>query len=263
MLNNLEDKIIKKIEKEKLKPLSHSFFVVRKIVFWLMISILLILAGLSSSVMFLIIKHGDWDIYRFLGSSQITFFLKAFPYFWLLGIIIFLGISLNKTRKADGTYNYPFIYQSLAGIAIALTLAVIFFASGLSQKTETYLSDINIYRKTNYLRSSWENPEKGLLAGTLKIVNNEFILKDFSEVEWTLILPKNNFIGEELLINNDKIKIIGEINTESQKNEFIVKEARSWKCGCPHCAKMEGSCNNCSGGNSCNSENQCEIYKTK
>ncbi len=47
MLNNLEDKIIKKIEKEKLKPLSHSFFVVRKIVFWLMISVLLILAGLS------------------------------------------------------------------------------------------------------------------------------------------------------------------------------------------------------------------------
>lgn len=263
MLNNLEDKIIKKIEKEKLKPLSRSFFVIKKIIFWLMISVLLILAGLSSSVMFLIIKHGDWDIYRFLGSSQTTFFLKAFPYFWLLGIIVFLGISLNKTKKADGTYNYPFIYQSFVGITIASILAIIFFNSGLSQKTETYLSNINIYRKTNYLRSSWENPEKGLLAGTLKIKNNEFILKDFSEIEWVLVLPENNLTGKELLIDNDKIKIIGKINTESQKNEFIVQEIRSWKCGCPHCAKMEGSCNGCSDENSCSSENQCQVYKMK
>ncbi|MFA7600905.1 MAG: hypothetical protein WCY43_01590 [Patescibacteria group bacterium] len=263
MLNNLEDKIIKKIEKEKLKPLSRSFFVFKKIIFWILTSIFLLFAGLSLSVMFLIIKHGDWDIYHFLGSSPGTFFLKAFPYFWLLGVLVFLILTLIKTKKADGTYAYPFIYQSIIGMLIVTILASGFYLSGMSQKTEAYLSSNKLYRKANYIRSSWENPEKGLLAGTLKIKNNVFILKDFSEIEWVLVLPENNLTGKELLIDNDKIKIIGKINTESQKNEFIVQEIRSWKCGCPHCAKMEGSCNGCSDENSCNSENQCQIYKMK
>lgn len=263
MLNNLENKIIKKIEKEKLKPLSRSFFVFKKIIFWFLTSSFLLLAGLSLSIMFLIIKHGDWDIYHFLESNQTTFLLKAFPYFWLLGVLIFLILTIVKTKKADGTYSYPFIYQGGAGFFIIFILATCFYLSGISQKTETYLSSNKLYRKANYMRSSWENPEKGLLAGTLKINKQELFLEDFSAITWSLILPKDNFVGKEFLIDGEKIKIIGEIKNESEKNEFLVKEIRSWKCGCPHCAKMEGSCNNCSAGNSCNFENQCENSKMK
>lgn len=263
MLNNLENKIIKKIEKEKLKPLSRSFFVFKKIIFWILTSIFLLFAGLSLSVMFLIIKHGDWDIYHFLGSSPGAFFLKAFPYFWLLGVLVFLILTLIKTKKADGTYAYPFIYQSIIGTIIVVILASGFYLSGMSQKTETSLSSNKLYRKANYIRSSWENPEKGLLAGTLEIKNNQFILKDFSEIEWILISPNNDFIGKELLVNNDKIKIIGEIKINSEKNEFIIKEIRPWKCGCPHCAKMEGSCSACFDNNTCSQDSSCKSEKMK
>lgn len=258
MLSNLEEKIINKIEKDKVRPLSRSFFLLKRIMCYLLLASFFLLSGLSLSVLFLIIYHGDFDIYSMLGTSPWFFFLQAFPYFWLIGALVFLAVAFYRTRKSDTAYHYPLIYQGLPSLVLIIILALGFYFSGLSQKVETYLANNSIYRQVNYFRSSWENPEKGLLAGTLEIENGKMFLHDFDGVSWMLENNKNNILGQELLKDEKKIKVIGEIlSTSSDLNIFLISEVRSWECSCPHCAQMAGSCTGCTGGNSCSKTGSC------
>lgn len=260
MLDDLDKKIINKIEREKIKPFSRSFFVIKKIFFWIFISVFMFFSALSLSIMALIIKHGDWDIYQLLGLSPAFFMVKAFPYFWFLGVIIFLILVLFKTKKADGTYNYPLFFRAIIGFLIIVVLAVVLYFSGLSRNTENYLSKNRMYIRFNYLRSSWQNPEKGLIAGTLKLQNDKLILEDFSDESWILLQPEGNFLGQELLLAGERVKIIGQVQDgEEGQKYFLIQELRSWKCGCSHCAKMKGECSACSNGNSCQQERACGL----
>ncbi len=258
MLDDLDKKIITKIKEEKIQPLSRSFFVFKKIIFWFFISLFLFLSSLSLSIMALIIKYGDWDIYRFLGFSPAIFFIKAFPYFWFLGLIVFLFLILFKTKKADGTYNYTLFFRSIIGFSSIIVLAIIFYFSGLSRITENYFSVNNVYIRFNYMRSSWQNPEKGLMAGTIIRERGDLMLQDFSGELWELSLPEEDFSGQELLQEGERFKIIGQVQGDFDQKIFLVQELRSWKCGCPHCAKMEGSCSKCSGETSCQGDISCD-----
>ncbi len=258
MLNNLEEKIINKIEKDKVRPLSRSFFFTKRMMCYFLLAFFFLLAGLSLSVLFLIIRYGDFDIYLVLGESPWVFFLQAFPYFWLIGVLVFLAFAFYRTRKSDTAYHYPLVYQGLVGLALIVVLALGFYFSGLSQKVETYLADNSIYRQVNYFRSSWDNPDKGLLAGTLEIEKGELILQDFKGVSWKLEGGNNFLLGQGLLQDGKKIKVIGEIiSTSSNLNIFKVSEIRSWECTCPHCAQMENSCTGCTGENSCSKVGSC------
>lgn len=259
MLDNLEKKIIKEIESGRVKPLSHSFFLAKKIAVWLLIFVFLVFAGLSLAILALIIRHGDWDIYLFLESSPAAFFFHAFPYFWLFGALVFLVGALYRTRRTDGAYSHPFIYHGLAGLSAIFIVASIFYFSGLGQKTEAWLAGSNLYRQANYLRSSWENPNKGLLAGTLKSERGEFILRDFNGRNWNLIFPEGEFPGSQLLFAGEKIKLIGHL-INATSSDFFVEQARPWECGCQHCAHMERSCQGCS-PDSCSGKGSCSIKK--
>jgi len=262
MLNNLEEKIIKKIKEEKMRPLSRTSFVAKKVLYYLAVCLFLLLAGLSLSILIMIIKHGDWDVYTVLGKNPWTFFLQAFPYFWLLGVVIFLGVAFNRTRRSDDAYHYPLVYKGIIGIGLIIATALILYFSGLSHSVESYLANNYIYRQANYFRSSWDNPEKGLLAGTLAIKEGQILLHDFSGKLWELKKTKDVFVGSELLQDNKKIKVIGSmLISDLELPVFEITEIRTWECGCPHCAGMKDSCSNCSGNNSCSENNSCNRPK--
>ncbi len=258
MLDNLEAKIIKEIDSGRARPLSRSFFLTKKIAVWMLVAAFLILAGLSLAVLTLLIRYGDWDIYRFLDSSPAAFFFRAFPYAWLLGVIGFLVAALFRTRRADGVYSRPFVYHGLVGISLIIVFAGVFYFSGIGQKTETFLAGSEIYRKANYLRSSWDNPEKGLLAGVIEngieeSVGSEegasnLVLRDFNNQTWRLVLPEEDFFGRHLFLVGEKVKIIGRLADAGNNSVFLVSEARPWKCGCQKCAHQAGSCQQCESG---------------
>jgi len=243
MLDNLENKIIKEIESKQVKPLSRWVFLLKKIIVWVLIISFLVLAGLSLAILALIIRYGDWDIYQFLNFSPAAFFLRAFPYVWLLGVIAFLLAAFYRIRRADGAYSYPLIYHGLVGFAVIILLAGIFYFSGLAQKAETWLAESKVYRQANYLRASWSNPEMGLLAGTLKMKGEDLVLVDFNNQAWGLMVPALYFPGQELLIEDKKIKLIG--RRQATSFNFFVEEARTWECGCQHCARQGTTCENC------------------
>jgi hypothetical protein len=254
MLKDLEEKITKEIENRKIKPVGRSVFIFKKTLVWFLIFFLLLMAGLSLSVLFSLIIHGDWDIYRFLSMPKGLFFLKAFPYFWLLAVLIFLLLAIFRTKRADGVYSHPFVYHGLAGLALISVFAFIFYFSGLGSLAESSLSESDVYRRMNYFRSSWDNPDNGLLAGVLESSGAGLLLKDFSNQTWVIDSPEGDFSGKTLLSPGRKVKLVGRIVSPRR---FYVEEARPWECGCRHCAGKETSCSGCASGNCSNKASSC------
>jgi hypothetical protein len=245
MLDDLEKKIINEISNGNLKSTSRFFLTLKSLGRSFLLAVFLFLSGLFLSVLYLIIRHGDWDLYRFFGYSPLSFFVVAFPYFWLVGGLFFLIWSLIRTRKTNQAYRYPLVYNGILGMLIILIISMIFVWSGVGIKTESFLSSNYFYRQANYLRSLWDNPDRGLLAGTLeRLANDQLSLRDFSGKLWTLNLREEKIINQSLLNPGNRVKIIGFI----EDDYFVVKEVRHWECGCPHCAMINSECSSCSSG---------------
>lgn len=254
MLDDLEKKIVKEISNGNLKSTSRFSLGLKSLGRYFLLAGFLFLSGLSLSVLYLIIRYGDWDLYRFLDYSPLSFFIVGFPYFWLGGGLFFLVWSLIRTRKTNQAYRYPLVYNGILGIVIILIISVISVWSGVGAKTESFLSSNYFYRQANYLRSLWNNPDRGLLAGTVEqLGRNQLSLRDFSGKLWVLSLREEQIVNQSLLNPGRRVKIIGSL----EDDYFVVKEVRPWECGCPHCAMMDGECSSCSSG-SC-SASSCQM----
>ncbi len=256
MLKDLEEKISKEIENEKIKPIGRGFFILKKTLVWSLIFFFLLMAGLSLSVLLLLIAHGDWDIYRFLSMSEELFFIRAFPYFWLMTVLVFLLLAIFRIKKTENAYSHPFLYNGLAGFALICVFASVFYFSGLGGMAESSLSENDAYRRMNFFRSSWDNPDKGLLSGVLEVDGENVLLKDFSEKIWTIDSPKGDFPGKNLMSPGRKVKLIGRMVFTDR---FYVEEARPWECGCRHCAKQEEACSGCSNGSCSGGASSCSM----
>ena len=115
MSEKIENQIMKKIEKSKIK--SKYFVLTEKIGLGggLIFSILLSIFFLNLFLFY--IKSIDNLEYLSFGKNGILAFLESFPYHWLLIFIIALFIAGYLITKYDISYKKPFIY-----IAIALIL---------------------------------------------------------------------------------------------------------------------------------------------
>lgn len=228
MLNNLENKILNKIHQKKIKPLKKWILILRQVFVWLIVLLFLTIGGLSFSVMSVILFYGDWSIYQHLADNLGSFLLLSFPYLWLILFLTFLFLGLKRLRRAKNTYHRRPSFWVLLSLLFILISSTTFSHLGVGRNLENYLADnFSAYRKINNMRGIWDNPDKGLLSGSIESFSDDgfLVLKDFSNNDWQINYC-NAKISTTLEVGK-KIKISG-IGTNS--SAFTANEISSWNC---------------------------------
>lgn len=242
MLKEIESKILKEIKEKKIHPLSKYFFRVKYLGLWFLGIIFIILGGLAVSMVWTVLKYGDWDIYFRLTDNLFFFIFLVFPYFWLLLFMAFALFAFWGFKKTKYGYRHKLIYIISVCIISVGVLAVFFQFAGIGRVMENFLADnfSSSYRKVNNMRGVWANPERGLLSGTIKsIENNEIKLDDFSGQNWKVNIADSRISSQVELKKDEKVKVLGEMQDE---NSFKAQEIRPWKCSCSRCENSNGDC---------------------
>lgn len=220
------EKIISKIEEEKLKPKPRWEFVFKNYFLWTIAVLSLIFGAISFSlIIYLFNSSGSIFSDRF-GASLFEIFLAIVPVFWLLFLALFIFLfclNLKKTKKA---YKYSLFFILLIGLISSIALGTSFCMFGFSKKLDSVfgknINSVVYSRFMNPQLDFWSEPEKGRLSGVVSDLGSDksLYLVDKDSKEWLVLYTNLNtphvlriekglpvrFFGEKL--SNDQFKAV-------------------------------------------------------
>lgn len=219
----LSEKVLEKIEKEKIKPFPRILFLLKEYSVWILFAITLLVGGLSTSVLIFVFKNNDWDM---IGKAERGFFNQlvfTLPYFWIILLIVLLLVSFYEFKKTKIGYKYNPLVIFVASIIFSVILGSITHALGGGSKIEKdFAEKIPFYENTLMpMQAAWHNPDGGSIAGQIFEVEDEenFTIKDRVQGVWKIICENCPFV----IAPGQKVKVFGEIK---EPGVFIANEIR-------------------------------------
>lgn len=225
-------KILKSIKDRKIKPKSKWLFLLRNYLVWLIFGLAIFVGAIATSVIIFSLTDNDWDLYKILDKSSVSYIIMSLPYIWIVILIIFSLLSYLNYKHTKTGYRIEPIKIISISVLLSVFFGSILFTGGFGEFIDYKLSkDIPYYEKMMAQRQLiWSNPEKGLLAGEVVKINskNDFYIRSLSGEEWHIIGDSILWKGRASGSEGKKVKIIGRILGD---NVFIAEEIRPWFSG--------------------------------
>ncbi len=233
-MSKISEKVIREIKEKKIEPMPRWRFLLKDYFIWSAFAVSVLVGAVSFGVILFVFLGNDWDLYKYLRINPLKHFIFSLPYLWVLLLLAFLGLAYYNYKHTKSGYHYE--TYAIVGLSFlaSIALGLLFhFGFGMGEKIDTALSaNLPIYGQIQAYcskESVWSQPERGLLAGRIKTVDddNEFELEDFKGLVWQvkedekIVMP-----ASFLIIAGKRVKLIGEKEAERR---FKAKEIRAWE----------------------------------
>ncbi len=220
----LKDKILSKIQKEKIVPLSETYFRNKYRILWgfLWISILLGFIGVAfliedSDELMGMFHYSRWDFWIFLLPNI----------FWLILILFLIFIGIKSLRNTQVGYRYPYWKTIFIWIIIILSWGYLFRLSWFWPRIHTFLvANIPWVTALIYNEAAWNSPENRRLAGTIIEKTNIFIkIKSIDESIWNIDITTAFVSPKVIWTIGEKVRILWRKNWDSS---FLSEKIMPW-----------------------------------
>lgn len=222
---NISQIVLEKIQMEGLKPISRSVFSVRRVLFWSIVVISLIIGAFIFSLFLSGIFNNDWDLYRKFGFG---FIFRSLPYFWFISLCLFVILGDYYYRKTLHGYRHTLIVVVGVYMASSIIFGSIFYIFKVSDLLERPLDGMPPpYRNMILNRHEvWSHPEEGLMSGRIiRIGENELGIMDSNGFVW-IVNTEDALMQRKVEIEiGERLKIMGD---RIDDNNFHAKELRPW-----------------------------------
>jgi len=226
-MKEISKNILNKIKKEKIQPYPKKHFFVKKSFIWTLFGLSILLGIVASSVIIFQLKHTDWDLFNQSNYSMLEFLAMAIPYFWLLFLMIFMGIAYGYFRRTEKGYRYHALLIITVSVVVSIIIGAGVYQTGFSERLEAvFQENIPVYRMLSKGRHRmWMSPEQGFLAGKITeiISMQEIELIDLHGNNWIIDISNAFWRGRLKPEAGLEIKLIGKIKFEDQ---FVATEIR-------------------------------------
>lgn len=193
------DKIINKIEKDKLLPKPKWSFLLKNYIIWFFGILSVLLGAISFSLIIYLFKASNGLISGNFGGSFWEIFLAIIPIFWLIFLALFTFVAYLNIKHTKKAYKYSPVLIFLSSIIVSVALGSTFFMFGASQKFDDLLGkNIHPFLYRNFMNPQidfWSDVSNGRLAGIISEVNidKSFFIVDIESQKW-LIYYSDAFI---------------------------------------------------------------------
>lgn len=225
---DFSEKILKRIDQEKIAPRSRWYFVSHNMFVWATgVLALLLGAGVFAIVLFRII-HTDFYAYTFAGDTPLQSIMEWLPLFWFIFFGVFVYASYRYFQKTDHGYKYPVWVISLVVCAASIILGAFVFSVGVVPKIERALTvHVPGYYPFEKIRAERTvRPHKGHIAGEVLWTNSVdqlFALRDFTGKEWYITFEMLTPEERALLVPSTTIRVIGlPINRDMKMKDGVL-----------------------------------------
>lgn len=231
-MNKLAEKIINKIKKENVKPISHWKFIMKDSIFWGVFVLSSIIGGMAVSIILNTLLNNDWDLYLQLSGGLSKFIVVTLPYFWLILLGIFIIIAYLNIQNTKKAYKHSFKMVIGGVILVSFLLGLTFYNLGLASSLDKGLIQKlppQFHQMMDSRLGVWQRPEEGFLVGEIQNLTEDTLeLKDFDGEMWQVSLNPElrDFMSRFLLDSDGKVRIMGKLDLEKCEKCFSASVIR-------------------------------------
>ena len=206
-MNN--EQIIQKIKNEKLKPISRSIFLFKKIIVWFLLIAATIFGSYAFAFFFLKSLYIDFDDWYYFSNSYNKFLIQNIPIIWIILFLFSIILMFYLFKRTNRGYKYSVMLIAFISLCISFLL-------GISLAKVLAIKSVLIDRFENERMMNWTNPGSGRLSGEILFIDDTYLLlRDIRDEVWNVnieYLP-NDF---KLSLNKDDIvSIVGKYDYEN------------------------------------------------
>ena len=216
-----KDKVMNRIECEKICPRSKTFFQTRECGVWALWIGSVILGALSVAVTLFVISHRQYALYEATHENFFTFMVEALPYLWIIAFALMVGVAVYNLRHTKSGYRYP-LWQ-IFGSSVVLSLAggaalhIFGFGYNIDHKLGQQMSMYNSQEKIEM--SMWQDPDDGRLLGRMiEAPKPPMLTATFADVSgqtWNIDMRELAPHEQDLLMREDNVRLIGVIDRDT------------------------------------------------
>lgn len=191
MQNDLAQKVLERIEEERLAPRPRWQFFIKNQLFWLLLGVSVFLSAAAAGAMLFAFANAGWEFRDVTHDGVTAYFLETIPFVWIVVLVGILFLAYENIRHTKTGYRYP----ASAVLAFILLGTVVggmaLYVTGVGGRVEEEIGlHLPLHRPMLMKqRVFWTNPSRGLLAG--RVISFEpdfrlFRLRTFDGKEWTI-----------------------------------------------------------------------------
>lgn len=144
MNDELSNKIIERIDTEKIVPLPRWRFILWRMVFWIFAALSVIVGSLAvGAILFLLADYRSSGLFAI--SHDAVEILLMVPYLWLIVFILFIFITRASIKHTKGGYRYSLGFIASASAILSLIIGCAFYLIGIGKITHEFLNEFPIY----------------------------------------------------------------------------------------------------------------------
>lgn len=227
--HNLATKVMTKITNAKITPMARSHFVRRNAVRWLTAIIFVFVMGHSLGVLFYFLFDFDYALLWLYLESPVKSLVFLSLAMWFGLVAVSFAVAYWQYRQTH--HGYRTETRNLAAIILigTITIATVSYQSEVSPALDRVFGEhLPVYLDWQKQKLQvWSQPERGLLSGTVRSVEEEeIVITDLTGRVWQVQI-KDALIRRRVHLTKDTVvKVIGRFE---RSNRFIAQEIRPWQ----------------------------------
>lgn len=195
--NNLTEKIIKKIDEEKVVPIARWHFVLKNNSFWALWALSVVAGSCAIAASIFVFQNSGWKYHSITHDSFFKFFLDILPLFWLASFGVMVALGYYNIRHTNTGYRFSFYLVAIASILASLLGGTALYALGVAKNIDQIRGPLPFGMPIMSLEEQrWNDNQRGLIAG---------VIEDFDEAKEELLITM--FSGEQKLISTIELDI--------------------------------------------------------
>lgn len=228
MKKETSKKIMETIKKEKIKPKEKWFFILKKIGFWLVLTVVVLLGAVFLSLAILSFSDYDLELFRALQVGHyVRLLVFTAPYLWMLLLVGSILLSYFVFRKTKTGYRYSILLVAMVILLIVSALGVGAHVSKMNDRMERAISEgvPPLGRLAPPREQKFFRPEEGIISGrVIEKDDNKFKLQSPREDVWNVSYDNETiYKQEDLEVGGHVIVVVGE---EIGEKEFMAKKIK-------------------------------------
>jgi hypothetical protein len=230
----LASKVLERIAGENVVPRARWHFLLHNSVLWSLWVGSIVIGAMAVAASIFTVANFQWGFYQATHDTLFEFVVESLPYLWIVALGLFTFVAYQNVRHTKRGYRYPLWIIVGLNITGSCFGGMFLYAVGGGQFVdETIGEHIPLHQPFMAVeRGRWMQPERGLIAGEVVIINEEegtLVLRSFDGDEWQVETTSLHEPDWDALNDFTQVRIVGVPVLESGMHLLHACFVLPWK----------------------------------
>lgn len=229
-MTKLSEKIVAKIELDRIAPIPKWHFLLKEGVIWTIAVIAVVVGALAVAVSLHLLTVPLDTLPAVSVREELWSKLATIPYLWVGIMGLFLFVAYHNFHHTEGGYRWKTFHLAVLTALVSVVLGMILLGTGLVPSINGYfVRNVPGYTQYGDMRGMiWMRPQEGRLAGRIRAINartNTMTLIDLRNKTWEITYTPETLVRTDLS-RGEQVKVLGK---QTGFNTFDAYEFRPWE----------------------------------